>query len=372
MNTILIIESNPHLEAIWTLNLRIYMHVEAVCKQLGEFGIKYLEEVETPPLAIITRKDHKSEQTYETIKKFLNKSKFDIPIVVIHPKKMEGLRKKDKQVKNCLDLNTIMKSTSKLVGITAVDMASKVVENYYPIPINFFKNLSYLVCPIYINDIDDPEKYIVKFSSGEKLDSEAISKLIEDGYSNLYVLKFDRLRITNSISEEIIVKLDAGELSTEEKLVYSDKMLGSLGKNLLRQGFDPQSIIQAKNLMDQVKKVSAKEGKLRKLLNSMLSNDASYRFKHVQLITLLGLKVIGKSDWGNDTQEEKFIFAATMHDITLTKDSWAKIHSIKELDNAKLSEKDRNRVLNHANDAANLIQDFPKAPMGVENIILKH
>ena len=372
MNTVLIIESNPHLEAIWTLNLRIYMDVEAICKQLGEFGIKYLEEAEKPPVAIITRKDHKSEQTFEILKEYIDKNELNIPIVVIFPKKMEGLRNNDKQVKNCLDLKSIMKATSALVGITATDMANKDVQNYYPIPINFFKNLNYLVCPIYIEDIDKPGTYVMKFSSGEGIDEGVISQLIIEGYSELYVLKNDRLRITNAISEEIIAKLDAGELTTEEKLVYSDKMLGNLGKKLLRQGFDPQSIIQAKNLMDQVKKVSSKETKLRKLIASMLSNEASYRFKHVQLITLLGLKVISKSDWGNETQEEKFIFAATMHDITLNKDSWAKIHSIKDLDAAKLSSKDKERVLNHASDAANLIQDFPKAPMGVENIVLKH
>ncbi len=372
MKTVLIIESNPHLEAIWTLNLKIYMDVEAVCKQIGEFGIKYLQEQTDMPVAIITRKNHKSEKTYKALCAYLEANKLNIPIVVIHPSEVEELRKGDNYVQNCLDLKGMIKSTSSLIGITAQDMAAKEVEEYYPIPISFFKNLNYLVCDIYIRDIDKENNYKKKFSSGSNLAPDIIADLISQGYAFLFVNKLDRLKITNSISEEIISKLDSGELSTEEKLVYSDKMLGSLGKKLLRQGFDPESIIQAKNLMDTVRKTAHKESRLKKLLTSMLSNEASYRFKHVQLITLLGLKVIEQSDWGSETQTEKFIFAATMHDITLTKDAWAKVHSIEELDALNLDEKDKFKIMNHASDAATLIQDFPKAPMGVENVILKH
>ena len=178
--------------------------------------------------------------------------------------------------------------------------------------------------------------------------------------------------MVNSISEEIITKLDSGELSLEDKLVYSDKMIGNLGKKLLKQGFDPETIVMAKNLVHSVAKVSKKDTKISKLMNRLLSSEASYRYKHVQLITYFGIRIIQGSDWGSPQLEEKFVFAATLHDITLTKDSWCKIHTHEELNEADLDEEDKEKILTHASDAAKLITTMPKAPMGAESIITKH
>lgn len=372
MKSVFIVESNPNLDALWTLNLKIYVDVNAETKKLAEFAIKQLEEKGEFPDAVITRKDIKSEKTYEILKKYFALKKVSTPMVVISPEPPDDLRKGDLHVTNCLDLKNIIRSTSQIVGMTAAEMAKKKVEEFYPIPVNFFMNLNYLVCDLFLEDLDTPGKFNKKFNAGITLSPELISQIIEQGFPFMYVEKNNRLKLVNSISEEIIAKLDSGELSVEEKLVFSDKMLGSLGKKLLRQGFDPQSIIQAKNMMDSVKKVAKKESRLKKLLATLLNNEASYRFKHVQLITLFGVKMIAASDWGSDKQEEKFIFAATMHDVTLLKDSHAKIHSLKELEEAKLDPADKAKVLNHASDAVTLIGQFPKAPMGVENIILKH
>lgn len=372
MHKVLLIESNPHLEALYSLNLEIYVDVETVTKQLAEFAIKYIEEEKYTPEIIITRDEIKSEKTANEIYNYLIKKEINIPILILGKDCIENPTLKIESVKSRLDLKNVISSTSKLLKITAMDMAKKVVDENYPIPIHFFKNIKYLTSDLFIDDLDKPGEVLPKFSKEEEITPEVIAEIMDQGYPFLYVQKNNRLKLVNSISEEIITKLDSGELSLEEKLVFSDKMIGNLGKKLMKQGFDPETIVMAKNLVHSVSKVAQKDTKISRLMDRLLSSEASYRYKNVQLVTYFGIRIIKGSDWGSPQLEEKFIFAATLHDITLTKDSWCRIHSHEQLNEADLDDEVKEKILNHAADAAKLIGTIPKAPMGAETIISKH
>lgn len=373
LHNVLIIESNPHLEALFSLNLEVYVNVKASSKQLAEFAISYMEKEHFIPELIITRDEIKAEKTASDIFKYLKSIESDIPVIIIGSKEIDHGRKNVAQITSCLNLKEIIKNTSRFLGVTAESMVKKEVDENFPIPIIFFKNIKLMVCDIFLEDLDGQGKFKHKFSKGDVLGDTEISELMEGGYNSLYVEKSNRLKVINSISEEIIFKLESGDLSLEEKLVYSDKMLGSLGKKLLRNGFDAETIVMTKNLIHSVKNISRKETRLSKLIKNLLSNEASYRYKHVQLISYFGLRVIEGSDWGSKKQEEKFLFAATLHDIGLTNDEHVKIHTAEELKEANhLSDEEKDKILNHARDASRLIQSCPKAPIGVENVIMKH
>ncbi len=77
-------------------------------------------------------------------------------------------------------------------------------------------------------------------------------------------------------------------------------------------------------------------------------------------------------DWCNDEQKKTMNFVAFFHDIALSTDEQAKIHSGKELKAAKLPEKEEALVNMHAQIAAELVAKFPHAPMGADAIVRQH
>ena len=104
----------------------------------------------------------------------------------------------------------------------------------------------------------------------------------------------------------------------------------------------------------------------------MMKNKSSYLFKHVQLTTFFCFHAIDKQEWGTKDQKNKIAFMAFFHDITLQRDELAEIETERELEQADLTNDDKEKVLTHALDSANIIRDFPKAPIGADTLIKQH
>ena len=112
--------------------------------------------------------------------------------------------------------------------------------------------------------------------------------------------------------------------------------------------------------------------KMSKLLERLLSNKASYLFKHTQILTYVGLHIVKNIDWGNQEQEDKISFIAFFHDIVLENDEQCKVKSSLELKKANFDPNQKALVEKHAQMAAEFVSKFPHAPMGSDQIIRQH
>jgi response regulator RpfG family c-di-GMP phosphodiesterase len=115
-----------------------------------------------------------------------------------------------------------------------------------------------------------------------------------------------------------------------------------------------------------------KTKKIGDLIKRLKTNKVSYLFKHVQLTTFFGFHILQKIDWGTKEQVEKLAFTAFFHDIVLTNDKQASIHSNEDLRQAKFNPKEKELVNKHAQIAAGFINQMPSAPMGVDQIVRQH
>jgi HD-GYP domain-containing protein (c-di-GMP phosphodiesterase class II) len=366
----LLVENNPRIESFYMLNLSTWLGLEIVAKQRAEFAIKLLEAEAAKIGLIIVRAVIDGEETAKLLVDYVQKKDLKIPIIEIGPgKEVPGCFA---HVPNSLQLKILIQSAAKALNITAKDMSQKVVPDRFPIPITYFKVIKRSVCPVYSQDVDDPNVFHLRFGKLEEFEESKILALIEEGVTHLYVDKLDRLEFVNNVTSELMSLIDGGDLSVDEQISATDKSMELLSKKLLTIGVNEETIKLANKNLDTLKKNVKANPKMSKLLERLLANRSSYLFKHTQILTYICMHIIKNIDWGNTEQEEKISFIAFFHDIALESDEQAKIKSTLELKKAQFTPQERSLVERHAQLSAELVSKFPHAPMGADQIIRQH
>ena len=151
------------------------------------------------------------------------------------------------------------------------------------------------------------------------------------------------------------------------------RMIGELlAKKLVAIGVNEETITLAKKNIETMKGQVKTYPKLAKLMDRLLSNKTSYLYRHTQVMIFIALHIIKNIDWGNPEQEEKITFICFFHDIALETDAQAEIKSTLELKKIDLPPNEKQLVEKHAQMAAEIVQKFPHAPMGADQIIRQH
>ena len=130
-------------------------------------------------------------------------------------------------------------------------------------------------------------------------------------------------------------------------------------------------MLQQKAMKDIARDVK-KNKTFKSMLKNLLSNKASYLYKHIQILSYVSLHLIKHADWAKKEHEEKLMFASFFHDILLKTDEQAKICSKEEFDKADLNFEEKETLKHHALRASELARIFPKAPAGVDLLIRQH
>jgi HD-GYP domain-containing protein (c-di-GMP phosphodiesterase class II) len=366
----LLVENNPKIESFYVLNLAVWLGLETLTKKKAAFALKHLEQNAANVNLIIVRAQIDQEETAKLLIDYVEKHQLNIPIVVIGPG--AGVPGSFAHVPNSLQLKILVQSAAKALGITAKEMTNKIVPDYFPIPITYFKVLRRSVCSVYSQDIDDEQKYNCRIEKLCEFQQAFINQLIAEGVDYLYINKMDRLDFVNNVTSELMTELTADDLSEDEAISAADKGVELLSKKLLTIGLTEETISMARTSMEIMRKNTRSSPKLAKLIDRLLSNKTSYLFRHTQILTYVALHIVRNIDWGTPEQEEKISFITFFHDIVLEKDEQAQIKSANELKTAKLTSQEKALVERHAQMAAEFVQKFPHAPMGSDQIIRQH
>ena len=143
----LLIEGNQRIESFYMLNLTTWVGLETISKRRSEFAIKLLEEGSTKIELIICRNKIDKEDSAQIILDYLKSKNLSIPVIVL------GIGKTPAgaytHINNSLDLKNVVKNSAKALNITAQEMASKIVPDYFPIPIQYFTHLKRSVCDVF-------------------------------------------------------------------------------------------------------------------------------------------------------------------------------------------------------------------------------
>ena len=366
----LLIEGNQKIESFYMLNLTTWVGLESVTKRRAEYAIKLLEENPAAADLIICRSKIDKEESGQVIIDYLKSKNLQIPVLILGGGKTpEGAFA---HIPNSLDLKSVIRNCAKALGITAQDMASKIVPDFFPIPIQYFSHIKRSVCDVFAPDFDDESKYVKRINKLEEYTAEFITDMISEGVSYLYINKLDRLDFVNNVTSELISMLESTELNENEQINAAEKSVELLMNKLKTLGITDETIALARKNLESIKGNVKKAPQLAKLIDKLLNNKTSYLFKHTQVLTFVALHIIRNIDWGTPEQEEKIAFICFFHDIALETDEQGMIKSNAELKKANFNTKEKQLVEKHAQIAAELVSKFPHVPMGADQIIRQH
>lgn len=350
------------------LNLSTWLGIETITKAKGELALQYLETENQNINLIIVRSKIAKEQTAKLIIEYMRIKGLDIPLIVIGPGDFPNLP----HIANSLDIKILIKAAATALEITAKDMGSKVVPDFFSIPIHYFQTIKRSVCSVYAQQVDDSKKYNLLTEKNIDFAADLITNLMKQKIKHLYIDKMDRLEFVSNVTSELISHLETEDLSDDELISAVDKSVELFSRKLMAIGITEETVNLAKKNIASISATAKKSTKLFKLLDRLLNNKTSYMYKHTQILTYISLHLIQHIDWGNAEQEEKISFIAFFHDIVLENDLQCQISSNHELKKSSLPALEKTLVEKHAQLAAEFVAKFPHAPMGSDQIIRQH
>ncbi len=375
MSQAVLISDNEVINSLFELNLRAYVAVNINIKPDIESAVALLEHIPNLDAIIVFKNLSNDPGDLSVLEKFLAKKKMKVPLIL-----MGDHAKGHKQaiyIKNKYNIKQLLQSMAKLLELTAVQMASREVPNYFPIPIRLLKNMESSYYDLYSRkqkeDFEyDYEQVIEKsIPFGDKLNS-----FIQKDEDYLYIDSQFRLKFINKVSSFMIDELNKPDLSTEEKIEITAQGHSMVAQEVFDDPKVSEAVVAVSNtcikaMINVVKDVP----KLRGLLTMLMENQGDYIFKHGVVATFIASQMIEKMSWGSKEQIDKVAFSIFFHDLFLVPIYQKYPDAISEEDllfREDVSTEDKEVILNHAKYAGEMIQSFPRAPMGADMIISQH
>lgn len=364
---ILIIYDIARLSEVYKANIKAYTNLNSVIFTNVFEGIEFLK-ANSSIKYVITKKYVGETKSFEKVfSQLVNFENGQSPHVinighVLQPEYYPEVTFLDDEN----SLRGLVREIAKREKITAMMMAKLAVKAFYPINISILvPNLSYSVS-IYERILDD---FSIVIKSGEKVTKDLIKRLLKTD-SILYVKSIDRLTIVNEASKNLIQYLSSKELSLEERIKVTEAGFG-IGQEIANDiGVDSNTIKVADATIESMKLSVTQSKSLKVLLDNLLDNQSSFKYKHSMLIIYIGTKIIEDSEWGSQDLLDKLCFVAMFADVTLD-DSLAKAQFYPAILEA-LDEDKKALIKIHALKSAQIVSKVQRIPIGAESIIKLH
>ncbi|MFA6237566.1 MAG: hypothetical protein WC635_09590 [Bacteriovorax sp.] len=374
MSKVLVVSDNEFLNLLYVMNMEVYLNTKVTLVSSVPGALELLKSGEFD-MALTLDIVNKVESG-KTILNFLKSYGKKTPLIITGAEKDEAISENIIGISARFNIQSILKSSAKILGITAKQMAELNVGAFYPISIESLLGLSKAPCHIYPSAT--ASKFLVR--ADDPMDN-IITELAQTGVQQVYVSSGDRLVITNKISLTLIEKITATLKNLEQAPV--EKKVQALSDGYEFAAANLFSSDEIKQQMQEIATASAKvmgdvskeSSSIKSLLAVMMSNRDGYVFTHSMITSYVAYHMIKNVTWGGEGQVEKINFVLFFHDIFLApiylKHPELNIES-NLMENNILDDKEKDIVLNHAKLAAELVVGYKRCPMGSDVLIKQH
>jgi response regulator RpfG family c-di-GMP phosphodiesterase len=376
MQKILIVSDNEFINLLYVMNLEVYLACDAIlvssiAAALCELTLKNKINL------VVTLDAIKKEPAVDALITHMKASGIKAPIVVVGAEKENSLRENVFSVTGKFNIQSVLKVCAKVLGITAKHMAELNIGAYYPVSIAPLRIMDVAPCAIYEKE---GETYVRIVQPDDEI-ADVLKASASKGLEHLYVSSADRLKIINRISLTLIEKMTTTLKSLDTAPV--EKKVQALSDGYEFAAANLFSTDEIKQQMQEIATASANVmsdvareiPNLKSLLATMLANRDGYIFTHSMITSYVCYHMIKNVTWGGESQVDKINFVLFFHDIFLAP-IYLKYPELKSevdlLENEKLSEKEKDIVLNHAKLAAEMVVTYKRCPMGADILIKQH
>ncbi|MCP4914040.1 MAG: hypothetical protein GY909_13090 [Oligoflexia bacterium] len=372
----LLISDHEILNDIYALNLKVYVDTTITIKSNPEEALQLLELNPSFDIVISLSKIQDKDVASLVLQK-LKEIDSESPLVVIGEKSSVSNTQDVVTLPANFNIQNFVQTVAKILGITAKDMMSKQVPDYYPIPIKMFNNFIKTPCDVFykVSKSAVNSEFIKILEPGDVVAGK-VKPYLEKGVKTLYIPSDFRLKFVNSASLSVLDQLDNKDLTPEEKIDITEQGFEVVAQTLSLEGKVSEAVVDiSKKCIENVNMAAKGVPKLKSLLASMVANKTGFLYMHSIMATYVSNHIIKEISWGAAEHADKVSFVLFFHDLFLTPifAKYPHFRSEEELVfSDELNEKEKEVVVNHARLAAEAVKSFPKCPMGADAIILQH
>ena len=243
-------------------------------------------------------------------------------------------------------------------------------ERFRRVRLKRFLNFSNVCCDAYIKLGDN--KYVMLLSSHQNYDLSLIQKYHDKKVKYLYLDKRHYEDFINQFNGLVFSKLkQVKNVSTDIKVVAELAAFDSILNTAKEFGVSSMVASQVQDSINSVLETVNKLPALDSLL-SRIMKGGSYISEHSLLLSYIAGQICQKTSWSSEATLSKLTMAALFHDITLSSDDLAKIHSLETIKDYDLTSEELKELKSHPVDAANLINAGENIFPDVDTIIIQH
>lgn len=376
---ILLVEPNDSVGELIAKNLEREFGAKTIHYKSGAEAVEVVKKGEYFDLFVVRNNseetaDHPSEAIAALFLNVIYDDSLRTPLIVIG--EFEHTYKKFAMVSDRLRIEELNRLVLKALNLKKEEFSHLKLPDYIPFPINYFYLMNLSPCDVYIKLAKKSgDEYVKRLHFGESFTKESLKKYEDLGLREFFILKEERELFMNGLLTQSLrnlkkpVTIDEAVVKTGDSFVISSDLIKSLG-------ITSTCVAMVDQTVHQIRTQITKTDKLGTLLRKLLDNQLSYSYRRSYLICLMSYTLLPKMEWGSQDQQsvmlEKLSMVSFFHDIYLDDEKLLKIMDNDALKKANLTSRERDAVLNHAHQAALLVQSYPRLPQGVDIIIKQH
>jgi HD-GYP domain-containing protein (c-di-GMP phosphodiesterase class II) len=375
MAQVLLVSDNEVLNGIYSVNFDVYLGTSMTVVDDLE-SAKKLMELNPNFQIIITLCLIEGQDCGVLLRDHLKQQQIDTPLMVIG-RQSEVQENEAVILPASYNIKSLLRSAAKILGTTARDMAEREVPEYFPVSTKIFFNISTVPCDIFykVKKTSTEVEYLLILTKNAKV-WPRIKKYIDEGATTLYLPSSYRAEFANNASEQILKELETLDLPTEDKVDAIEKGIELVTAQYLSSAVASENVVKLSNAcVKAMGEVATEYPKIRGLLKTLIENKSGYLYAHSILATYVANHIVREISWGGESHIEKLNFVMFFHDIFLVP-IYAKFPDARFEEDLmfsdKLSDGEKEIVLNHAKLACESVKKFPRCPMGADQLILQH
>ncbi len=240
---------------------------------------------------------------------------------------------------------------------------------YMELPIVLFMRKQTISYDLYLKMSED--KYVKVFKSDEVLVKEDFEKYQKRSVKTVFLKSEDYVEASISFSNQMSSALEVKKLRVEQYMALSLFSLDKVNKIINRLGLREEVLVLTNQVLGLSTSMIEKNKDLLKLLSTSL-NGRDFLSEHTMMLIFITSSIAKYMGWHSVTTSEKLTMAALFHDISLDDEELAKIEVITPSTEKFFSQKQISKMMNHPQDAVNILDKFHGFPPDVDKIILQH
>ncbi len=373
MAQVIIIESNRVINELISINLTSYLGVDLIQRKTARDAISLLAILPSIDL-IITNYNIGNEQSANMINNYLIANNLDISLVVLGHD-VEEPTDNTVNVANSDDWEEVIQISAKILGINEEVLAKRSIPDYIPIPINYFLNLDTANCDVYIRikKTATDFQFVKRIHNGDGISKALIKRYVEQGLEAFYISKDHHRNFAIFLSNRLVEKMESPSIDDNQKIQIMGESFDIAINDIVTMGFNSETVQLTDTIIENMIKNFKKSPEMSGLLHKVINSKTGTLYQKSHMTSIVACEMTKNLKYNDEKAFEKIAFAAFFHDIILAdREDLAKINSFKELETAHLNEADWELVFNHANEASQLIKNYPEILPGSDEIIRHH